>query len=1331
VKVGDYDYLQRLAAERRQNLKLTAAEKDFQEAVVVFRNVEGHLPEQVASLTQALAERDGRLASLTQALAERDARVASLTQALAERDARVASLTEALAELEHTISALLQSRSWKVTRPLRFISRTVRSATPNAGRELRLAREWLVIRKSRLFDFKSYIKDNPDVTPFVWGPLWHYLLIGVTEGRDPHPLFDTSYYLEQNPDVAQAGVNPLYHYLRRGAAEGRDPHPLFDTSYYLEQYPDVAKAGANPLFHYLRRGAMEGRDPHPLFDSSYYLSRNPDVARAGVNPLAHYLVRGGYEGRNPHPLFDTRYYLSENPDVARSKMNPLVHYVRHGGLDGRNPHPSFDAEHYLRDHPDVADLRTDPLLHFLASRAAEAHRPLNTSVSTAASATAIAEAKLRAVAASRKLSDALIGTSALVSVIIPCFNYGKYLSDALASVLSQTYKHLEIAIVDDGSTDPESLEVLDGIRHDCVRIIRQSNQGLAQSRNNGAAATRGDYLLYLDADDRLESNAVAILLYALLHNSYAAYAYPDQRFFGDQELVWTPQAFNVYDLLWSNHPSVCSLIRRSAFNDVGGYRRELLYGREDWEFWIRLSSKGHYGTHVSAPVFEHRRHGVTMTHTAQERQGFLHSQILSINAGWYQPDNIRAIKQAWRPLISIIIPFYNTPTYLKETLASLEGQTTQDLEVILVNDGSDDSESLQLLDELRAFQWIRVVDCPHSGVAAARNIGVTLANAELIMFLDSDDLLDPGTVEKLCWFSALQPHLAFVYSGVTHFGDIQATVFDEFDGARLRAENFLTVNCVMRRDVYLELGGMDPALTDNHEDYDFWLRLVDRGYVGRLFKEPLFKYRRHSAGRSTHLIKAAGNRARALAESIVARHTAQKPCNGLRPLAGCTSQLSAQQTDPLLGEVETALSEVVPTDITRERYRRPNVPNLFSPEQWNGSETNVLYLIPSFHVGGAEAFDLRIMSCLPKDQYNVILVGCEYPDGPWYEEFQSMVSEIYSLERMALRQSGREAFIRYLMISKCVDIVVNRNTSYGYKLVEQWPLVSKQVRFVDVLHLHAFGKDWVNSSAPYHEEIDLRYVTSEDLPGYAARQYNIKADRFKMLDYGFEPEELPDEKTCANRRDTIRERWKIPACAFVVGFVGRLTDQKDPQRWLSIASEIAHRRPGTLFLVVGGGELMDQAKATAAALGLASNVVFTDYQRDAASYCAAMDVLLMTSKYEGLPLLVLHALAHGTPIVSSDVGSIRSCVSGAAGRVLATGENDLIYAKAVLEVGHLRDSDDVSVGRHCRAVVSTRFVKQRMRQQLQHDFSCLTKVLDRERRRQDYQLNVMSKPILA
>jgi hypothetical protein len=132
-------------------------------------------------------------------------------------------------------------------------------------------RELQVIRHSGLFDGQWYEEQYPDLAGRFADPLWHYMLWGVTEGRDPHPLFDSDWYLEQNPDVAARGVNPLAHYLSQGAMEGRDPHPLFAGGWYLTQYPDVAAAGWNPLVHYVRWGGAEGRDPHPLFDVGYFL----------------------------------------------------------------------------------------------------------------------------------------------------------------------------------------------------------------------------------------------------------------------------------------------------------------------------------------------------------------------------------------------------------------------------------------------------------------------------------------------------------------------------------------------------------------------------------------------------------------------------------------------------------------------------------------------------------------------------------------------------------------------------------------------------------------------------------------------------------------------------------------------------------------------------------------------------------------------------------------------------------------------------------------------------------------------------------------------------
>ena len=144
-----------------------------------------------------------------------------------------------------------------------------------------------------------------------------------------------------------------------------------------------------------------------------------------------------------------------------------------------------------------------------------------------------------------------------------------------------------------------------------------------------------------------------------------------------------------------------------------------------------------------------------------------------------------------------------------------------------------------------------------------------------------------------------------------------------------------------------------------------------------------------------------------ISQTVVARHL-NRGKDRLRPLT-TRPRCIDNQTDGLLGEVEASMTAVLPRTILRRGYRRPNLPNLFGPDRWNGKQTSVLYLVPSFGVGGAEAFDLRTISCLPKERYSVILVACEQPDGPWYEEFlKAKVDGIYSLERMGVdrKESG-------------------------------------------------------------------------------------------------------------------------------------------------------------------------------------------------------------------------------------------------------------------------------------------------------------------------------------
>jgi len=674
------------------------------------------------------------------------------------------------------------------------------------------------------------------------------------------------------------------------------------------------------------------------------------------------------------------------------------------------------------------------------------------------------------------------------------------------------------------------------------------------------------------------------------------------------------------------------------------------------------------------------------------------------NSGAYLPESIMVRNETWRPLVSVVIPFYNRTTYLAETLASLERQTTRDFEAILINDGSDDPEALSFWNGLRKAGWIRRVDCEHRGQAAARNWGAMLARSEYLMFLDADDLLEASAIEKLSWTLAARPEASFVYSGVTHFGDIDAVCFDEFDAGRLYRENYLTVTCVIRREAFLAAGGFDESLTGTHEDYDFWLRLVEQGGKGELFREALFRYRRHSGGASAARISGSPHGAEALAQSVVARHRG----GAARP--------------PALRDAARPEPEALRT----ESYRRPNLPNLFCPRVWASGRIHILYLVPWCVAGGAEVFDLRIFSCLPRDRFRITLVACQQPDGAWYGEFGAAVDELYSLERMGRDQETRMAFLRYLMVSKRIDIVFNRNTFLGYELAAHWPAVSAETRFVDLLHLHADGEDWVRTSAPYHDKLDLRFVISENLREYATSKYGLSAGRFRVLRYGMSAEQLPEIDVSLDRRRAIRKKWGIPDAAWVVGFIGRLTEQKDPRRWISVAARIAAARPSTVFLVVGDGEMLAESVA-AARKRIGARTIFAGYQCDAAQYCAAMDVLLMTSRYEGVPLAILEALASGTPVVSTDVGGVRECLDANTGVVLPADAPDDAYAKAVMEA---IERDRATVWADARSLLLAHFSKDRMEKQLQQELGLLAAGLDRDARRHDYQLDLMARPIL-
>jgi glycosyltransferase involved in cell wall biosynthesis len=204
-----------------------------------------------------------------------------------------------------------------------------------------------------------------------------------------------------------------------------------------------------------------------------------------------------------------------------------------------------------------------------------------------------------------------------VTVVVACFNYGRFLPEAIESVRAQEGVDASVVVVDDGSTDHETLEVLDRLP-DEVEVVRQANAGVSAARNAGLRRADTPYVLVLDADDRLAPGALSAMRGALEEDPSLGFAYGHMRFFGAREGVMRMPAFDAYQLLYRHTVGLSALSRSELFEQTGGFDARV-QNYEDWELWINAMSHGWRGRQVNAVTLEYRRHPGAK-HDADRRQ---------------------------------------------------------------------------------------------------------------------------------------------------------------------------------------------------------------------------------------------------------------------------------------------------------------------------------------------------------------------------------------------------------------------------------------------------------------------------------------------------------------------------------------------------------------------------------------------------------------------------------------------------------------------------------------------------------------------------------------
>ncbi|MFF1963995.1 glycosyltransferase family 2 protein [Streptomyces sp. NPDC058232] len=234
------------------------------------------------------------------------------------------------------------------------------------------------------------------------------------------------------------------------------------------------------------------------------------------------------------------------------------------------------------------------------------------------------------------------GSDPVVSVVIPCHDYARYLPEAVSSVLAQTFRDWELVIVDDGSTD-DTVEVTQSLIA-ChpdrrIRLLQQSNAGVSAARNTGIEASTGRYILPLDADDVIAATMLEKTVGVLDSDPGIAIASTDVFTFTDDDLPPQAMPLPAYSrelLLQRLIMFYCSLYRRAAWQTVGGYNESMRAG-EDWDFWIGCVEHGFDAHHIHEALFGARNKDTGLHLEAAENDLAIRARIVANHPGLFKP----------------------------------------------------------------------------------------------------------------------------------------------------------------------------------------------------------------------------------------------------------------------------------------------------------------------------------------------------------------------------------------------------------------------------------------------------------------------------------------------------------------------------------------------------------------------------------------------------------------------------------------------------------------------------------------------------------------------
>lgn len=574
------------------------------------------------------------------------------------------------------------------------------------------------------------------------------------------------------------------------------------------------------------------------------------------------------------------------------------------------------------------------------------------------------------------------------------------------------------------------------------------------------------------------------------------------------------------------------------------------------------------------------------------------------------------------PLVSIVIPCFNYGHFVRDAIESALAQTFTDIEIIVVEGGSSSLESRRQLAELN-YPKMRVLlqDGPRRA-GANRNFGIQNARGKYICCLDADDKIDPTYIEKAVFllehyeYDVVSTKLQFFGNNTDMCGILEQPVLEDM----LRANHVLTC-AVFRRALWAKAGGIHDFNEPGghvHEDWAFWVRLAALG--ARFFNlngEALFYYRSHGVSLSSKSVLPDDKQIEAIA-AFNAEILNQSAIDRSRKLA-----LESRRAQFPLQNIG--------------RYAVSTRPSL-------------LIALPFLIIGGAERLLSAISEHLARQGWKIVIVTT-IPVGPEHGDatswFAEATQEIYHLPRF-LAPDRWEDFIHYLFAAKNIDLLWMVGSAFVYDMTPAIKESNPRLAIVDLL-FNTIGHTANNRK--HAKAISLNLVENQEVRDWLLAR-GEQANRIKVMESGVDLERhAPRDKA-----HDMLSALGIPEDAFIVGFSGRWSEEKDPLGFVEIArlTQASH----VVFLMTGTGHMRERIEAAIAeACFPAGRFHLVGPVADVAPYIASYDLLCLNSTFDGRPVVVLEALAMGVPVLASRVGALPELVEdGVSGCLLSPGD---------------------------------------------------------------------------